>query len=139
MPTLPRDCKEKSPATTRADFDAICEAIHREAMDELIAKGLVKPPMVTFDRRNLTIEVRNHDDRHVYEIDLERCTTPAMLLDWIFQLHNKSWMTAELMYELLTTFEEACQEVFGDSVQGCFCPFGVSRSVDWKNEIGGNR
>ncbi|ABK18103.1 hypothetical protein Sfum_2423 [Syntrophobacter fumaroxidans MPOB] len=89
-------------------------------------------PMITFDKEERTIEVRNHTGRHVYEIDLERCTTPAQLLDWIFQLHGKTWMTPEMMDEFLSIIEDVCREVLGKSVQGCFCPFGQSRTVDWE-------
>jgi len=88
--------------------------------------------MVTFDKEERTIEVRNHTGHWLYEIDLERCTTPAQLLDWIFQLHGKTWMTPEMMDEFLSAIQHACREVLGKSVQGCFCPFGQSRTVDWK-------
>lgn len=135
MPKIPRDREEKA---TRDKFHAICEAIHREAMDELIGYGFIEPdeprrlPIAVFNKANLTIELITHDGHQLYEIDLERCTTPAQLLDWIYQLHGKTWMTPDLMGKFLSAIQDACREVLGKSVQGCFCPFGQSKTVDWK-------
>lgn len=95
--------------------------------------------MITFDREECTIDMKTDDGGHHYWIDLDRCTTPAQLLNWIFQLHNKSWMTADLMRELLEGFEQACREVFDGDVQGVFCPCGVSKIVNWKTGAGENK
>jgi putative alpha-1,2-mannosidase len=87
---------------------------------------------VRFNREMLTIEVDQGRGGAFYEIDLERCNTPAQMLDWIYQLHGKAWVTATIMYEILGAFERACREVFGTSVQGLFCPGGTNQRVDWK-------
>jgi hypothetical protein len=38
--------------------------------------------------------VLEHDDGHGYEVDLEDCTTCAQVLDWIFHLRDKTWLTS---------------------------------------------
>ena len=87
-------------------------------------------PDVRFDQRNLVLKVRQ--DKRSYEIDLERCNDPAQILDWIYQLNGKSWMTNDLMGQVVESLNEACREVFGDGIQGIFCPFGASRTANWR-------
>lgn len=84
----------------------------------------------TFDQKNLTITVRSNHDEFV--IDLEEAGTSAELLDWIFQLLGKSWITPDLMFEALMAINDACMIVFGASVQYRFCPFGEPKAVNWK-------
>ncbi len=46
--------------------------------------------------------------RHIrYEIDLDRCATPAAVLGWIYQVKHKAWMTPDLMFDILTAFDVA--------------------------------
>lgn len=85
-----------------------------------------EPKFWKFNKANLTLECE------YYEIDLERCNSPAEILDWIFQVKNKGWITPELMDDLLTAFEHACDEVFDNNIQGLFCPFGEGRVANWK-------
>ena len=40
-----------------------------------------------------------------YEIDLERVRDSAGLLDWIFQIHTKSWTTARVTKDLLNALD----------------------------------
>lgn len=88
--------------------------------------------MIVFNRQYLTIEVPLPSHGQFYEVDLERCNTSAQMLDWIFQLQGKTWMTPELMREFLATLNRACIEIFQESVQGCFCSCGNNYQVDWK-------
>lgn len=74
---------------------------------------------VKYERSNLTIAIERNG-QWIYEIDLEETNTPAELLDWIFQIHGKSWCTPELLHNLLTVIDEACEEIFGKSPQGVF-------------------
>jgi len=67
-----------------------------------------------------------------YRVDLERCTTSAEILDWIMQLHGKSWMTADLLSEFIGVLDMACDEQFGNGIQGVFCPGGASFRVGRK-------
>ena len=89
----------------------------------------------TFHKNMLTLEFTL--DRHWYEIDLEECTTPAELLDWLFQMQGKAWCTAEALYDLFEIFEEVSQHMLGTSIQGGFCPFGNAKRVEWKQPAAG--
>src|SRR5213592_4839699 len=66
-----------------------------------------------------------------YPVDLERCNTPAQLLDYIFQVAGKNWCDGPLLLEMLEAFEDACQQRFGTCIQGAFCPFGRPQRVNW--------
>lgn len=41
---------------------------------------------------NLTIQILNDFGYWIYEIDLERCTGSAGVLDYLFQIFHKSWL-----------------------------------------------
>ena len=71
----------------------------------------------TVNTENLTICHR----RYGYEIDLEKCRDSAEILDWIFQLLRKSWMTEESMIELLLLINAILDP------QKNFCSFGLER------------
>ncbi len=86
-------------------------------------------PAVEFDRRNLVLKV--HHGKTWYEIDLERCNDPAQILDWIFQLNGKTWITNDLLGQVVRALDNACHEIFGRGIQGTFCPFGASRQAKW--------
>lgn len=55
----------------------------------------------TFNPSNLTITL-NDPEVYEYEIDLETITNSAQMLDWIFQIKKKTWVTHEIMFDLLT-------------------------------------
>lgn len=73
--------------------------------------------------------------RYPYEIDLERCTSPAQLLDIVLQVSDKPWCDRALAGELLAAIETACREHFGDTAQGVFCPCGQTMRVDWAEGV----
>ena len=50
-------------------------------------------------------ETRNQRRVPIYEIDLERCTTSAALLDWIFQINGKGW-GPKAMADLIDAFDD---------------------------------
>ena len=83
------------------------------------------------DEELLTIEV-DIGHGHTYQIDLERCNTPAQVLDWIFQIKVKTWATPEIMFDLLVAFDVACYIFHGRGVQGTLCPFGTSKQIKWR-------
>jgi hypothetical protein len=41
------------------------------------------------------------DERYLYEIDLEQCTTSAEMLDWIFQIAGKPWASDRVIAALV--------------------------------------
>ena len=85
---------------------------------------------VIFNEKNLTIDYVENNDI-VYQIDLEICCNSAELLDWIFQIYNKSWSTSDIINNTLEELERACKTIFNNSVQGMFCPNGVDKEVYW--------
>ena len=89
-------------------------------------------PNVRFDRKNLELVV--HYGRSRYEIDLRRCNDPAQILDWIYQLNGKSWMTHELMGQIVRALDNASHEIFDNGIQAIFCPGGVSRQAKWRRK-----
>ena len=58
-----------------------------------------------------------------YCIDLDGIINSAALLDWIFQLRTKRWATAQVMFDLLSAFEDVC------SPQAFLCAGGVDHKV----------
>ena len=71
----------------------------------------------TVNAENLTL----YWPRYGYEIDLEKCSDSAQILDWIFHLLRKSWMTEESMIELLLLIKSILDP------QRNFCSFGVEQ------------
>lgn len=41
-----------------------------------------------------------------YEIDLEQVNSSAAILDWIFQIHGKTWCDAKCLHDLATAFRD---------------------------------
>jgi len=81
----------------------------------------------SLDERQHYIDVKTgHGD---YSIPLSRCGTPAQVLDWIFQIKRKTWATPNVVYDLLTAFDVACEVYHNKPVQGCLCSFGAPSSV----------
>lgn len=73
-------------------------------------------------------------EMEMYGIELDKCSNSAQLLDWIFQLHNKSWVYPEIISEFLETIEKLCSSRLDNNAQGCFCPWGIDKEVNWKND-----
>jgi len=54
----------------------------------------MKYKYVFYDKKNNTIDV-NDGNGGIYDVPLSRCKTAASCLDWIHQLHVKTWFDAE--------------------------------------------
>jgi hypothetical protein len=54
-----------------------------------------------FDYKRRVLAYFNERGHWQYEIDLDRCTTSAQVLDWIFQIVQKSWATDRVLSALL--------------------------------------
>ena len=78
-----------------------------------------------YDPETLVLRHKRSD----YELDLEKATTAAQLLDWVLQISNKSDMQLEEMLTLL----QAVGHVRGvGSLQEVFCPFGRAMpAIKW--------
>ena len=61
---------------------------------------------------------------HSYEVDLESCANSAQVLDWIVQIHSKTWATPSTVNDLI----RALDDIF--EIQASFCPGGLSRAID---------
>jgi hypothetical protein len=62
------------------------------------------------------------DNREVYWVDLREAKTSAQVLDWIFQLATKSWMTPQDKSDLL------------DALRACVDP--QRNLCSWGREVG---
>ena len=69
-----------------------------------------------------SIRVIYHEDG--YEIDLEKCTSSAGVLDWMAQLSGKGWVTDEDLGKLFRLFNSLL------SLQSNFCSGGREMSPD---------
>ncbi len=59
---------------------------------------------------------------HEYEIDLETLYSSAEVLDWIFQILDKTWATPETIWNLC----KALDYIF--DIQGVFCSGGYEQN-----------
>lgn len=74
-----------------------------------------------FVRSNYTLI---HLDAPYYEIDLDRIHDSATMLDFIFQVTSKEWMTIEDRINLI----EAFREIFDP--QANLCSWGQSKEIE---------
>lgn len=60
---------------------------------------------------------------HVYEIDLDGCTTSAAILDWLCQVTGKVWATDDVLAGLVRALDDVLQP------QGNLCGWGRSSTI----------
>lgn len=75
-------------------------------------------------KRNLTLRLRQQP---FYEIDLERCTSSAEVLDWIIQVSKKTWANDAILSGLVRRLDECLD------LQGNVCGNGIDHSFDVKS------
>lgn len=92
-----------------------------EAKDENLIQG--KWGHWKLDRKTITLTLEIHP---LYEIDLERIRDSAEMLDWIFQIFNKTWATPRIIFDLLNAFESIFEP------QASLCPFGRNKQINPK-------
>ncbi len=66
-----------------------------------------------------------------YQIDLEKLTTPAELLDILLQIATKTAGKSASFGELVALLEAVSEEIFQNTLRGVFCPSGEPRTVQW--------
>lgn len=66
------------------------------------------------------------NEKTSYEVDLERCSTSAEMLDWIFQVAGKAWATADELGHLVEALDDTLHP------QGTLCGFGKGKTLDVK-------
>jgi hypothetical protein len=74
---------------------------------------------------NLTLQYKDG----AYEIDLEKITNSAQMLDWIFQIREKVWATPAVMTDLLSAFEALF------SPQANLCGGGGTGTIDAEKHL----
>ena len=70
-----------------------------------------------------------HSD-HDYEIRLDEINTCAQMLDWIFQLRKKTWITNEDMGNLTQAFEDIFRPQSSMCSGGGEVPFDAKKYLD---------
>ena len=70
-----------------------------------------------------------------YEIDLETCNSSAAILDWIFQLQQKTWMTAHDMRDLLTALQDILHPQANYVHSGSRTPTGRQLARDYTHKL----
>jgi len=76
----------------------------------------------TFNSKNLTLLHENP----TYEIDLERCTSSAQVLDWIFQINAKTWADDFCVADLVHAFRVTLDP------QRTLCSFGREKPAEYR-------
>lgn len=64
-----------------------------------------------------------------YEIDLDKCSNSARVLDWIFQIAAKGWASSEILGDLVLALDECL------GPQSNFCSFGADKGDKSVSEI----
>lgn len=114
----------KKPPLVEDEFSCFT---YQQLTDSCTCMSIAKHARWVKSRRVIKIHFSRN---YIYEIDLDRMRTRLELLDWIFQLFNKSSVTPEIMYDILHEMERACRETFGDGMQTIFV--WNSKIKNWK-------
>lgn len=70
----------------------------------------------------------NLDGDWTYEVDLERCTASAEVLDWIAQICGKEWLADhDADAQIVGHLVKALDDVLG--LQANLCSFGMDREM----------
>jgi hypothetical protein len=64
-----------------------------------------------------------------YEVDLERCATSAQMLDYIFQVAGKAWITPKDLGDLVQALDDLL------SPQGTLCSLGEGKTLNVKKHL----
>jgi hypothetical protein len=72
----------------------------------------------------LVLDTKIEGMRHHYEIELWKISDSAHMLDWIFQIRMKTWVTNDVMGDLLSAF----QDIFRP--QTFLCGAGHDKKLD---------
>lgn len=62
-------------------------------------------------------------DGYGYEVDLERCLTPAAALDWVMQVASKAWASDAVLADLVRALRAVINP------QSNLCPGGTAREL----------
>ena len=76
----------------------------------------------SYDSIQFTLTYWN--EPHEYEVDLDRCRTSAEVLDWVFQVSHKEWMTPEGIRDFLLALDDLLRP------HGTLCPGGQDKAIN---------
>jgi hypothetical protein len=73
------------------------------------------------------LEIEKQEGGYIshYEVDLDRCNTGAELLDWIYQVKDKNWISPDDVADLVYAVDDILE-----SVQGTLCSGGENLKFD---------
>jgi hypothetical protein len=77
------------------------------------------------------ITIYDQGGKELYDFNLNRVTTSAQLLDWIYQVKTKRWCTPHILAAVVDGFDSACRRYLNTTVQGAFCSCGQDLKVKW--------
>ena len=112
------------------DVKTYDELLEEQEQERKKCKKNLKMGNWTYRPRNLTLF--NHKVR--YEVDLETMTDSAKVLDWIFQIEEKSNPKLMDLENFVRLLSWAIWCNFDNSSQGVFCPSGFTMKADWKKK-----
>lgn len=90
--------------------------------------------VVRFDEfhQSIILNTLSHGD---YPIGLDQLNSGADIVDFIFQIARKGWVTPGHIYQFVKLIEVLSLEAFGENAQGVFCPSGQHKMIDWPSVV----
>ncbi len=64
-------------------------------------EGRLKYKYVSYDPKSKSIDIKTGKTGCIYDVPLSRCETAAACLDWVHQLHVKTWFDEEREKEFI--------------------------------------
>ena len=86
-----------------------------------------------FKEKDLVIKIYDDRGKEKYEIDLERTTTKKELLDWIFHLLGKNWLTPNMLYDFLICLDDTCRDRFDSGARSLYL-HNDEKPIQWKTK-----
>lgn len=72
-----------------------------------------------------------YDDQECYHIGLDQLKNTGEVLDFIFQVNGKGWVTQQHIKGFVDCLEELSSQYFNTSAQGVICPGGSYKDIKW--------
>ncbi len=76
------------------------------------------------NERNVSLEYWDDERGNIYYIDFETCRTSAGILDWVFQVHKKTFIDDRDRADLIHALDDILDP------QANYCSWGESKSAD---------
>ncbi len=68
-----------------------------------------------------------------YALHLDAAANAVELLDWLIDVTHR--VNPQRVRDIIDELDDACHMVFGESLQGVYCPQGEARLVDWRHRV----